>query len=81
MQMSRKIAFMIPLFLSCFAAVAQPPSDDQEYRNRVITNFNQEAPRVGEPLPDVEILDAQGQPFRLGSLKGHHTVLALGCLT
>lgn len=38
-------------------------------------------PRVGEPLPDVEVYTADGKPFRTADLRGHYTVLTFGCLT
>ncbi len=43
--------------------------------------FARQAPAVGEKLPEVTILDAEGQPFALSSLKGHYSVLTFGCLT
>lgn len=43
--------------------------------------FDREAPQVGDPLPDVAGLDADGNEFRLRSLMGHYTVLTFGCLT
>lgn len=37
--------------------------------------------RVGQPLPDVTVYDAQGEPFALSSLRGSHGVIIFGCLT
>lgn len=37
--------------------------------------------KAGLALPDVKILDADGQEFVLSNLKGHYTVLVFGCLT
>ena len=40
------------------------------------------APKVGEPLPDLTIVAADGSPANLRQLvRGRHTVLVLGCLT
>ena len=40
------------------------------------------APEIGDLVPDVEIVDDQGNPVRLRELaQGHYTVLTLGCLT
>ena len=62
--------------------VAQPTGmDGSSARERVISRFEREAPKLGEPLPNLEIMDAEGKPFRLASLKGSHTVLVFGCLT
>lgn len=38
-------------------------------------------PRVGDPLPDITVVDAQGEPFELAGVKGKPTVLVFGCLT
>jgi hypothetical protein len=37
--------------------------------------------KVGNPLPDITIHDAQGNPFRMTDLKGKHSVVVFGCLT
>ncbi|MGH7202552.1 MAG: hypothetical protein ACREJB_18240 [Planctomycetaceae bacterium] len=50
-------------------------------REQVNRRFEETTPALGEPLPDVTLYDAAGKPFRLGSLKGSHTVLVFGCLT
>ena len=40
------------------------------------------APQIGEMVPDLEIVDDQGNPVRLRELaQGRYTVLTLGCLT
>ena len=40
------------------------------------------APQLGEMVPDLEIVDDEGNPVRLRELtQGHYTVLTLGCLT
>jgi hypothetical protein len=45
-------------------------------------NFEAEAPKVGEPMPDVLVYDDEGNPHRLPELLGeHYSVLILGCLT
>ena len=38
-------------------------------------------PQAGDPLPDITVYDAQGNPFELGGVKGKPTVLVFGCLT
>jgi len=38
-------------------------------------------PEAGQQLPDVEIYDAEGDPFRTSLLRGKYTVLIFGCLT
>ncbi len=43
--------------------------------------FDREAPQVGDLLPDVVGLDAEGNEFPLRDLRGHYTVLTFGCLT
>ena len=40
------------------------------------------APQVGDPLPDLTIVDANGDPANLREIaREHYTVLVLGCLT
>ncbi len=38
-------------------------------------------PKVGTPLPDLQIYQADGKPFATGQLKDQYTVLVFGCLT
>ena len=65
------------------AAHAQPsPAGGPDSpRQQVVRGFEERSPGVGQPLPDVAAWDADGQPLRLSSLKGSHTVLVFGCLT
>ena len=45
-------------------------------------NFEAVAPALGEAMPDVVVYDAEGTPHRLPELlRGHYSVLILGCLT
>lgn len=45
-------------------------------------NFEEEAPKVGELMPDVLVYDDEGNPHRLPELLAeHYSVLILGCLT
>ncbi len=45
-------------------------------------NFEQNAPAVGDAIPDVVVYDRVGDEHRLGNLLGErYTVLILGCLT
>lgn len=37
--------------------------------------------KVGSPVPDVTIYDAQGKELSLNALRGSHAVLVFGCLT
>ena len=40
------------------------------------------APKVGEMVPDLKIVNDKGDPVHLRELtRGHYTVLTLGCLT
>jgi hypothetical protein len=44
--------------------------------------FAEAAPAVGEPAPDVVVLDADGKAHQLRAvLRGNYSVLVLGCLT
>ena len=37
--------------------------------------------KVGQQMPDVTILDENGETFPLSRVKGKHAVLVFGCLT
>ena len=40
------------------------------------------APQIGEPLPDVSVVDRDGNPVNIREVAGeNYTVLVLGCLT
>jgi len=40
------------------------------------------APQVGDLIPDLTIVDDQGNPASLREItRGHYTVMTLGCLT
>ena len=36
---------------------------------------------VGDQFPAIDVVDAEGNPFNTGDLKGQYTVLVGGCLT
>lgn len=47
-----------------------------------IERYEAAAPAVGDPMPDLAVYDAQGEPIDLGELlRENYTVLVLGCLT
>ena len=40
------------------------------------------APKIGEPLPDISVVDRDGNPVNVREVASeHYTVLVLGCLT
>ncbi len=44
--------------------------------------FNEVVPGIGEQIPDVTIIDDQGNPVSMRELvSGHYSVVTLGCLT
>ena len=45
--------------------------------------FDQTAPAIGQPLPDLTLFDDQGNPVNMSELPatGRYTVLTVGCLT
>ncbi len=45
-------------------------------------SFSDSVPDVGDALPDLTLHNAEGKPVQLQDLlRGHYTVLVLGCLT
>ena len=88
-------AFFLILLLA-LALAAPATSLAQRQRNRpgigrdrgfggaggLAGNFEAVAPAVGEPMPDVVVYDDEGTPHRLPDLlRGHYSVIILGCLT
>ena len=44
--------------------------------------FAEDAPKVGDLIPDLTLVDDQGNPASLRDLtRGHYTTITLGCLT
>lgn len=37
--------------------------------------------KIGSPMPEVKVFDAEGKPFDTASLKGKYSVVVFGCLT
>ncbi|MFQ5599211.1 MAG: hypothetical protein ACE5G2_01515 [Candidatus Krumholzibacteriia bacterium] len=51
-------------------------------RDAVTERFEENAPDIGELIPDLTVYGAGGQKQSLQALlQGHYTVLVLGCLT
>ena len=49
---------------------------------RAVEKRFEDAPQVGEELPDLTLYDPEGKKVRLHeALTGHYTALILGCLT
>ena len=44
-------------------------------------SFGASAPDVGDALPDVTVYDAEGQEFKLSSMRDCYSVIVFGCLT
>ena len=44
--------------------------------------FAEDGPKVGDLIPDLTLVDDQGNPANLrGITRGHYTTITLGCLT
>ena len=74
-------------FMGQATAPAAPPEKKENpmaaAMNGVTQRFLAAAPDLGETLPaDLEVFTAAGEKVQLRSLlRGHHTVLVMGCLT
>lgn len=76
------LCFAWSLCLLAPDATAQPAANQTgSPRQHVNGAFDRNAPQVGQPLPDIDLLDASGNKFNLSALRGHYTVLVFGCLT
>ena len=70
------------LIASAVLAGGAPQSAAQpEGRPQLPPLLGPDAPRVGDPLPDVQVFTDTGDPLRMSALKGKYTVLVFGCLT
>ena len=65
------------------ASSPQPPfGGGADVARQVGQRFERTAPKVGELMPNLQIYDADGKAIWLHDvLKGHPSVLILGCLT
>ena len=65
------------------AAAAQPPTGPGAGMAREESQrFDRTAPKVGRVMPNLQIYDADGKQVWLhDELRGHPSVLILGCLT
>ena len=65
------------------AAAAQPPTGPGAGAAREASQrFERAAPKVGETMPNLQIYGADGKQIWLhDELRGHPSVLILGCLT
>lgn len=68
-------ATLVPL------AAAQMPPAPNNARQQVVSEFDRKAPKVGDPVGQLELLDTDGRPFDLANLRGQYSVLVCGCLT
>lgn len=66
------------LALQSYAQRASGPTAAQ---GRLMNNFNQTAPAIGERLPLLKGFDSDGHPWNTGLLKAQYSVLVFGCLT
>ena len=91
--MIRRLSMLSGLVIALFAmsyASAQPPGGmgmgmgmgANGQPSAMDIRFAETAPAIGEQIPDVTIVDDQGNPVNMRELaSGQYTVLTLGCLT
>ena len=69
---SASFALVLAAFLQTSVVAAQVPPQ---------VRF-ESAPKVGDMVPDLTIVDDQGNPANLRDItRGHYTTITLGCLT
>ena len=74
---------MIVLAWPALAALqGRTDSPHTESASRVSRSFETTAPALGEPMPSSTVYNAAGEALALEQLlRGHYTVVILGCLT
>jgi hypothetical protein len=60
---------------------AQQPASDESPRQQVVSTFDRQAPKVGDPVGELQLVDADGREVDPAKFRGGHTVLVFGCLT
>ena len=79
------LAALVVMLASTAVLAQNPPSGGRRPsggRGFVTQRFLETAPDIGEPMPEATVYDADGKTHELGELlKGHYSVLVLGCLT
>jgi len=64
------------------AALAQPGEGGRRGGGMQLPSLlGEDAPKVGEQIPDVEVYTAEGERIRMRDLPGKHRVIVFGCLT
>lgn len=89
--MIRRFVSLVSLAATLFAvntAIAQPPGamgmgmGADGAPSAMDIRFMDVAPAIGEQIPDIAIVDEQGNPVDMREIaSGQYTVLTLGCLT
>ena len=77
----RSVAILVGVFAIMTAGEPLWAQRSDDLRAALRSRFEASGLREGTPFPDVQIYDAEGNPFRTGKLKGGYTVLVTGCLT
>ena len=76
---------LLLILASCLAASAPAqPAEGEEERTRRGERMGESRGflEVGQMIPDLELVDDQGNPAKLRELtRGHYTSITLGCLT
>lgn len=81
----RDTRFTLVVMIGLLALLVHPVRGQGKRGNSARENmqggFERKAPNVGELLPDIALVDADGEEFHLRSLKENYSVLVFGCLT
>ncbi len=81
-RLVRRIGILSTAVTLGAATVAAAHPSVADGRGMLIRTFDESAPAVGDPMPDLPVYAPDGQESRLPALlDGRFTVLILGCLT
>ena len=70
--------YHLALYFLLVLAACSPMNMKFKYDNRLLEPM---PPRVGEPMPELALLEETGKPFDWAKSQGKYTVLVGGCLT
>ncbi len=69
------------LALFCASIGWTQAAEQPEAQRQLQERFSAAGIEVGAQFPEVDIYDAEGNPFNTRRLKGNYTVIVNGCLT
>ena len=81
MRRTRAALYAAALIASNLAVLPAAAQDREGGRRRMRPALGEDAPKVGDTLPDVTVYNDAGEPMKFTALDGQFRVIVFGCLT